>query len=123
MNSLLEKWLSSFEGLRNGNHTHTLDLADIYERFIYEDNLILRRYPETKKTLITAPSVFPISTAFFSNYIVQDFQENSDDEADENHSCQNLFHHIKELPLMLTGLCLRLVQFFGVLIFKGDRVV
>ncbi|GKB24355.1 putative ribonuclease H-like domain-containing protein [Tanacetum coccineum] len=73
-------------GLRNVNHTQTLDLAGIYERFVYEDNLILRRYPRTKKALITTPSYSPISTAFFSNNIVQNFQEHSDDEADERSS-------------------------------------
>ncbi|GJS48863.1 hypothetical protein Tco_0598984 [Tanacetum coccineum] len=30
MNSLLEKWLSFSQGLRNANHTQTLNLADIY---------------------------------------------------------------------------------------------
>ncbi|GJS02866.1 retrovirus-related pol polyprotein from transposon TNT 1-94 [Tanacetum coccineum] len=39
-----------------------------------------------KKALITTPSDSPISTAFFSNNIVQDFQENSDNEADERTS-------------------------------------
>nr|GEX94960.1 retrovirus-related Pol polyprotein from transposon TNT 1-94 [Tanacetum cinerariifolium] len=43
VNSLLEKWLTFSQGPRNANHTRTLDLADIYERFIYEDNLIQRR--------------------------------------------------------------------------------
>ncbi|GKB34516.1 hypothetical protein Tco_0879458 [Tanacetum coccineum] len=43
MNSLPKKWLSFSRGLRNANHTQTLDLADIYERFAYEDNLIQRR--------------------------------------------------------------------------------
>ncbi|GJW42620.1 retrovirus-related pol polyprotein from transposon TNT 1-94 [Tanacetum coccineum] len=32
VNSLLEKWLTFSEGLRNANHTQTLDLADIYGR-------------------------------------------------------------------------------------------
>ncbi|GJR09590.1 hypothetical protein Tco_0792242 [Tanacetum coccineum] len=45
VNSLPEKWLSFSQGLRNANHIHTLDLADIYGRFVYEDNLISRRYP------------------------------------------------------------------------------
>ncbi|GKC46828.1 hypothetical protein Tco_1064550 [Tanacetum coccineum] len=40
VNSLSEKWLTFSQGLRNANHTHTLDLADIYGRFVYEDNLI-----------------------------------------------------------------------------------
>ncbi|GKD67517.1 hypothetical protein Tco_1309625 [Tanacetum coccineum] len=66
VNSLPKKWLSFSQALRNANHIQTLDLSDIYERFIYEENMISRRYPESKKTLITAP----ISTAFFSNSVV-----------------------------------------------------
>ncbi|GJY24544.1 hypothetical protein Tco_0398202, partial [Tanacetum coccineum] len=31
VNSLHEKWLSFFQGLRNANHTQTLDYTDIYE--------------------------------------------------------------------------------------------
>ncbi|GKE49562.1 hypothetical protein Tco_1480820, partial [Tanacetum coccineum] len=65
---------------------NTLNLADIYERFVYEDNLIQRRYFDTKKALITTPSSTPISTAFFFNNVIQDFQENSDDEVDERTS-------------------------------------
>ncbi|GKD82724.1 hypothetical protein Tco_1349563, partial [Tanacetum coccineum] len=86
MNSLPEKWLTFSQGLRNANHTQTLDLADIYGRFIYEDNLIQRRYSDTKNALITTLSSTPISTAFFSNNDIQDFQENSDDEVDERTS-------------------------------------
>ncbi|GJR05617.1 retrovirus-related pol polyprotein from transposon TNT 1-94 [Tanacetum coccineum] len=86
VNSLPEKWLTFSQGLRNANHTQTLDLADIYGRFVYEDNLIQRRYSDTKKALITTPSSTPISTAFFSNNVIQDFQENSDDEVDERTS-------------------------------------
>ncbi|GJS11529.1 retrovirus-related pol polyprotein from transposon TNT 1-94 [Tanacetum coccineum] len=36
-NSLPEKWLSFSQGLRNANHTQTLDIADINRRFVYED--------------------------------------------------------------------------------------
>ncbi|GJR77237.1 hypothetical protein Tco_0089602 [Tanacetum coccineum] len=86
MNSLPEKWLSFSQGLKNVNHTQTLDLADIYGRFVYEDNLISKRYPDIKKPLISTLSTSQISTAFFSNNIVQDFQKNSDDEADERSS-------------------------------------
>ncbi|GKC02069.1 hypothetical protein Tco_0993679 [Tanacetum coccineum] len=78
MNSLPKKWLSFSQGLRNVNHTQTLDLADIYGRIVYEDNLISRRYPEIKKAIITTPSDSPISTAFFSNNI--DEEEVSDDK-------------------------------------------
>nr|GEV26523.1 retrovirus-related Pol polyprotein from transposon TNT 1-94 [Tanacetum cinerariifolium] len=80
VNSLPEKWPTFSQGLRNANHTQTLDLANIYEMFVYEDNLIQGRYPDTKKTLITIPSGLAISTAFFSNNVIQDFQENPDDE-------------------------------------------
>ncbi|GJU49624.1 retrovirus-related pol polyprotein from transposon TNT 1-94 [Tanacetum coccineum] len=66
VNSLSEKWLTFSQGLRNANHTKTLDLADIYGRFVYEDNLIQRRYSDTKKAI--------------------DFQENSDDKVDERSS-------------------------------------
>ncbi|GKC59308.1 hypothetical protein Tco_1086906 [Tanacetum coccineum] len=86
VNSLPEKWLTFSQGLRNANHTQTLDLADIYRRFVYKDNLIQRRYSYTKKDLITTPSSTAISTAFFSNNVIQDFQENSDDEVDERSS-------------------------------------
>ncbi|GJZ83334.1 retrovirus-related pol polyprotein from transposon TNT 1-94 [Tanacetum coccineum] len=84
VNSLPEKWLTFSQGLRNANHTQTL--ADIYERFFYEDNLIQRRYSDTKKALITTPSSTSISTAFFFNNVIQDFQENSDDEVYERTS-------------------------------------
>nr|GEV66800.1 zf-CCHC domain-containing protein/DUF4219 domain-containing protein/UBN2 domain-containing protein [Tanacetum cinerariifolium] len=83
---LLEKWLTFSRGLRNANHTQTLDLADIYGRFVYEDNLIQRRYSDTKKALITTPPSSIIFTAFFSNDVIQDFQENSDDKVDERYS-------------------------------------
>nr|GEV56306.1 hypothetical protein [Tanacetum cinerariifolium] len=83
MNSLPEKWLTFSQGLRNANHTQTLDLAYIYERFVYEDNLIQRRYSYTKEALVTTPSSSVISTVFFSNNVIQDFQENSNDEVDE----------------------------------------
>ncbi|GJS54617.1 hypothetical protein Tco_0627979 [Tanacetum coccineum] len=78
--------LANDGGLRKANHTQTLDLADIYGRFVYEDNLIQRRYSDTKKALITTPSNTAIFTAFFSNNVVQDFQENSDDEVNERSS-------------------------------------
>ncbi|GJY43646.1 hypothetical protein Tco_0431859 [Tanacetum coccineum] len=80
VNSLPKKWLTFSQGLRNANHNQTFDLADIYGRFVYVDNLIQRRYSDTKKALITTPSTTPISTTFFSNHVVQDFQENFNDE-------------------------------------------
>ncbi|GKE31057.1 hypothetical protein Tco_1450379, partial [Tanacetum coccineum] len=58
----------------------------IYESFVFEDNLIQRRYSDTKKALITTLSNTAISTALFSNNVVQDFQEIYDDEVDERSS-------------------------------------
>nr|GEY86716.1 hypothetical protein [Tanacetum cinerariifolium] len=46
INSLPEKWLTFSQGLRNANNTQTLDIADIYGRFVYEDNLIQKRSSE-----------------------------------------------------------------------------
>ncbi|GJT25693.1 hypothetical protein Tco_0895630 [Tanacetum coccineum] len=86
VNTLPEKWLTFSQGLRNANHTQILDLADTYGRFVYEDNLIQRRYSDTKKALITTPSNTAIFTAFFSNNVIQDFQENSNDEINERSS-------------------------------------
>ncbi|GJS65872.1 retrovirus-related pol polyprotein from transposon TNT 1-94 [Tanacetum coccineum] len=108
VNSLPKKWLTFSQGLRNANHTQTFDLADIYGRFVYEDNIIQRRYSDTKKALITTPSTTPISTDFFSNHVVQDFQENSDDEVDKRTSEEYLrdldieFHGRALLPSQQT---------------------
>ncbi|GJX12400.1 retrovirus-related pol polyprotein from transposon TNT 1-94 [Tanacetum coccineum] len=79
------------DGVNLSKHEiNTLDLADIYGRVVYEDNLIQRRYFDTKKALITTPLSFAISTAFFSNNVIQDFQENFDDEIDERSSKEYL---------------------------------
>ncbi|GJW88185.1 retrovirus-related pol polyprotein from transposon TNT 1-94 [Tanacetum coccineum] len=86
MNSFPEKWLTFYQGLRNANHTQTLYLANIYGRFVCEDNLIQRKYSDTKKALIITPLRTLISTTFFSNNVIQDFQENFDDEVDERTS-------------------------------------
>ncbi|GJT78480.1 integrase, catalytic region, zinc finger, CCHC-type containing protein [Tanacetum coccineum] len=42
INSLPKKWLTFSQGLRNANHTQTLDLADIYGRHTREEATILR---------------------------------------------------------------------------------
>nr|GEX78685.1 retrovirus-related Pol polyprotein from transposon TNT 1-94 [Tanacetum cinerariifolium] len=55
VNCVPEKWLTFSQGLRNANHTQTLDLANIYGGFVYEDNLIQRMYFDTQKALITIP--------------------------------------------------------------------
>ncbi|GKD19471.1 hypothetical protein Tco_1208629 [Tanacetum coccineum] len=77
-------------GLRNSNHTQSLDLADIYGSFVYEDSLIQRRYYDTKKALITTPLSTAMSTTFFSNNVIYDFKERFNDEVDERSSEQYL---------------------------------
>ena len=96
INSLPEKWLNFSQGLRNANHIQTLELPEIYGKFVYEDNLISRRYPdskalESKKALTSTP----ISIAFYTNGVVQDFQEDSEDEIDERTSDE----YLKDLNL------------------------
>ncbi|GJY50878.1 hypothetical protein Tco_0441725 [Tanacetum coccineum] len=75
VNNLHEKWLTFSQGLRNANHTQTLDLADIYGRFVYEDNLIQRRYSDTKKALITTAIQALLIFYCFSNNVHSGFQE------------------------------------------------
>nr|GEV35239.1 retrovirus-related Pol polyprotein from transposon TNT 1-94 [Tanacetum cinerariifolium] len=75
------------DGVNLSKHKiNTLDLADIYGRFVYDDNLIQRRYSETKKARITTPLSCAVSTAFFSNNVIRDFKENFDDEVDDRSS-------------------------------------
>ncbi|GJT70514.1 hypothetical protein Tco_1029800 [Tanacetum coccineum] len=72
---------------------HQINVGFVYihleKCFVYEDNLIQRRYSDTKKALITTLSTTPISTNFFSNHVVQDFQENSDDENPKTFQSKN----------------------------------
>nr|GEZ88600.1 retrovirus-related Pol polyprotein from transposon TNT 1-94 [Tanacetum cinerariifolium] len=61
MNNLPEKLLTFSQGPRNANHTQTLELADIYERFVYEENLIqkvprvlrTKDFPTKEQSLVT----------------------------------------------------------------------
>ncbi|GJZ33412.1 hypothetical protein Tco_0578848 [Tanacetum coccineum] len=52
VNSLPQKWLSFSQGLRNANHIQTLDLAHIKGRFVYEDNVISRRYRSDDEEMV-----------------------------------------------------------------------
>ncbi|GJS59282.1 hypothetical protein Tco_0654066 [Tanacetum coccineum] len=84
INNLPKKWLSFSQSLKNANHVRDSDLASLFGKIKYEETLIdqLCEY-EKKKTLITAT---PLSTAFFSNSIMQDFQDGSEDEEDTRSS-------------------------------------
>jgi hypothetical protein len=78
----------------SGMEPYYIELPEIYGKFVYEDNLITRRYPgkaqETKKTLTSSP----ISTAFYSNGVVQDFQDGYDDEVYER-TCEEYLNDLQ----------------------------
>ncbi|GKA43806.1 retrovirus-related pol polyprotein from transposon TNT 1-94 [Tanacetum coccineum] len=66
--------------LINTNHVKDYELASLFGKLKYEENLIDNIYKtEKNKSLVSAT---PLSTAFFSTSIVQDFQNSPDDEED-----------------------------------------
>ncbi|GJZ07081.1 hypothetical protein Tco_0540874 [Tanacetum coccineum] len=84
INGLPKKWLSFCQSLRNTNHMKDFELASLFSKLKYEENLIDSICEtEKKKSLISTTS---LSTAFFSTYIVQDFQNSLDDEEDTRSS-------------------------------------
>ncbi|GJR94545.1 hypothetical protein Tco_0266719 [Tanacetum coccineum] len=70
---------------RNINHVKDSELASLFGKLKYEENLIDSIYEtiEKSKSLVFAT---PLSTALFSAFIVQDFQDNPDDEEDTKSS-------------------------------------
>ncbi|GJR15163.1 hypothetical protein Tco_0797815 [Tanacetum coccineum] len=76
------------QSLRNINHVKDLELASLFGKLKYEENLIDSIYEtEKSKSLVSAT---PLSTAFFSTSIVQDFQDSHDDEEDTRSSHEYL---------------------------------
>ncbi|GJU89756.1 hypothetical protein Tco_1302179 [Tanacetum coccineum] len=65
---------------KNTNHVKDSELASLFGKLKYEENLIDSIF-ETKKSK-SLVSATPLSTAFFSSSIVQDFQDSHDDEED-----------------------------------------
>ncbi|GJX39368.1 hypothetical protein Tco_0252671 [Tanacetum coccineum] len=88
INGLPKKWLSFCQSLRNTNHVKDSELASLFGKLKYEENLIDTIY-ETKKNK-SLVSAIPLSTAFFSTSIVQDFQDSPDDEEDTRSSHEYL---------------------------------
>ncbi|GJT83543.1 hypothetical protein Tco_1057885 [Tanacetum coccineum] len=84
INELPKKWLSFCQSLRNTNNVKDSVLASLFGKLKYEENLIDNSYETEKyKSLV---SVTPLSTAFFSSSIIQDFQDSPDDEEDTRSS-------------------------------------
>nr|GEU96119.1 retrovirus-related Pol polyprotein from transposon TNT 1-94 [Tanacetum cinerariifolium] len=88
INGLSKKCLSFCQSLRNTNHVKDSELASLFGKLKYEENLIDSIY-ETKKSksLVFAT---PLSTTFRSTSIVWDFQDSPDDEEDTRSSHEYL---------------------------------
>ncbi|GJR08377.1 retrovirus-related pol polyprotein from transposon TNT 1-94 [Tanacetum coccineum] len=88
INGLPKKWLSFCQSLRNTNNVKDSELASLFGKLKYKENLIDSIYEtEKNKSLVSAT---PLSTAFFSSSIVQDFQDSPDDEEDTRSSHEYL---------------------------------
>ncbi|GJS51680.1 hypothetical protein Tco_0625042 [Tanacetum coccineum] len=61
-----------------------LELASIFDKLKYEENLIDSIYDTEKMKSLSTTT--PLSTALFSTSIVQDFQDSPDDEEDTRSS-------------------------------------
>nr|GEW54200.1 hypothetical protein [Tanacetum cinerariifolium] len=100
INGLPKKWLSFCQSLKNINHVKDSKLTSLFGKIIYEENLIDSIYEtEKNKSLVFAT---PLSIAFFSTSIVQDFQNSPDDKKDTKSSHEYLNdpeeeYHIREL--------------------------
>ncbi|GJT01350.1 retrovirus-related pol polyprotein from transposon TNT 1-94 [Tanacetum coccineum] len=93
INGLPKKWLSFRQRLRNTNHVKESELASLFGKVKYEENLIHCIYDNKNKKALT--TVTPLSTAFISTSIVQDFQNSPDDEEDTRRS-QEYLNDLKE---------------------------
>ncbi|GJZ75137.1 retrovirus-related pol polyprotein from transposon TNT 1-94 [Tanacetum coccineum] len=88
INGLPKKWLSFCQSLRNTNNVKDSKLASLFGKLKYEENLIDSIYEtENNKSLVFTT---PLSIAFFSSSIAQDFQDNPDDEEDTRSSHEYL---------------------------------
>nr|GEX32122.1 hypothetical protein [Tanacetum cinerariifolium] len=93
INRLPKKWIAFCQSLKNTNHVKESELASLFGKLKYEENLIDSIYDINKeKTLVLAT---PLSTAFFSTFIVLDFQDSPNDEEDTR-SSQEYMNDLEE---------------------------
>ncbi|GKB22961.1 hypothetical protein Tco_0862362, partial [Tanacetum coccineum] len=93
LNGLPKKWLAFCQSLKNTNHVTKSELASIFGKLKYEENLINSIYDINKEKILVPAT--PLSTAFFSSSIVQDLQDKSDDEEDTR-SSQEYMNDLEE---------------------------
>ncbi|GKA72819.1 retrovirus-related pol polyprotein from transposon TNT 1-94 [Tanacetum coccineum] len=95
INRLPKKWLSFYQSFRNINHVKESELASLFCKLKYEENLIDSIYEsEKKKFVVTATR---LSSAFFSTSIVQDFQDSPDDEEDTRSNEEDMSSNDNEM--------------------------
>ncbi|GKA38137.1 hypothetical protein Tco_0730688, partial [Tanacetum coccineum] len=83
-----ERKAANLDHLINTNNVKDSELASLFGKLKYEENLIDNIYEtEKNKSLVSAT---PLSTAFFSFSIVQDFQDSPDDEENTRSSHEYL---------------------------------
>ncbi|GJR73379.1 hypothetical protein Tco_0085744 [Tanacetum coccineum] len=88
INGLPMKWLSFCQSLKNTNHVKETELSYLFGKLKYEENLIDSIYDTKKKNSLT--TITPLSIAFFSTSIFQDFQDSPSDEEDTRDSQEYL---------------------------------
>ncbi|GJX38691.1 hypothetical protein Tco_0251994 [Tanacetum coccineum] len=93
INRLPKKWLAFCQCLRNTNHVKEYEIASLFGKLKYEENLIDGMYESDKE--ITLVFATPLSTAFLSTSIILDFQDSPDDEEDTR-SSQEYMNDLKE---------------------------
>ncbi|GJT66234.1 hypothetical protein Tco_1017714 [Tanacetum coccineum] len=88
INKLPKKWLSFYQSLKNTIHIKDVELASLFGKLKYEENIIYSIYKiEKNKSLVSAT---PLSTGFISTSTVQDLQDSPDDEEDTRSSHEYL---------------------------------
>ncbi|GJU21834.1 retrovirus-related pol polyprotein from transposon TNT 1-94 [Tanacetum coccineum] len=94
INGLPKKWLSFSQSLRNTNQVKDSELASLFGKLKYEENLIDGIYEtEKNKYLISA---IPLSTAFISASIFQDYQDSFNDDVEDTRSSHEYLNDLEE---------------------------
>nr|GEV26425.1 hypothetical protein [Tanacetum cinerariifolium] len=94
INGLPKKWLSFCQSLRNTDHVKESELAFLFGKLKYEENLIDSIYETEKKKFLATAN--PLSTAFFSTSIDQDFQDSPDDDEEDIGRSEEYLKDLKE---------------------------